>query len=205
MKVISVHTRQTPDASASLPRRDGPLVSLKLGAVFLLIGLLIGGLFGHLVLNRPARQTLIGQALPDFALPPMSKNSLGLSSGDLKGAVSLVNVFASWCGACRAEHPLIMRVAARGYVPVYGLNYKDNTENATRWLKTLGNPYTRAGSDRTGQVAATLGVREPPETILVDHLGRIVYRHRGPLTRNDFRDAILPLLQSLLEIDEGDY
>jgi cytochrome c biogenesis protein CcmG/thiol:disulfide interchange protein DsbE len=98
-----------------------------------------------------------------------------------------------------------MRIAARGYVPVHGLNYKDEPEAAVRWLKTLGNPYVRAGSDRSGDVAALLGVRDPPETLLIGPMGRIIYRHRGPLTREAFRDAVFPLLWSLLELDEGDY
>jgi len=205
MKVITFHFRHRPSESATPPKRDGPIVSLGQGAFCAAIGLVIGILLGDFVLNRPAERTLIGRAVPEFTLPPVKGNSLGLSSGDLRGSVSLVNVFASWCAACRSEHPLIMRIAARGFVPVYGLNYRDRPGDAVHWLKTLGDPYTRIGSDLTGHVAATFDVREPPETILIDQLGRVVYRHRGPLKREDFRDAILPLLRSLLEVEEGDY
>jgi cytochrome c biogenesis protein CcmG/thiol:disulfide interchange protein DsbE len=203
MKVIAFHGPR--QCTVSPETREKPVMSLKLGALVLLIGLVIGALVDALVLKAPVEGTRVGRVVPEFSTPPLTKSSHGLSSRDLKGTVSIVNVFASWCADCRAEHPLIMRIAARGYVPVHGLNYKDEPEAAVRWLKTLGNPYVRAGSDRSGDVAALLGVRDPPETLLIGPMGRIIYRHRGPLTREAFRDAVFPLLWSLLELDEGDY
>jgi cytochrome c biogenesis protein CcmG/thiol:disulfide interchange protein DsbE len=204
MKVIAFHgPRQR--AFASPAAREKPIVSLKLGTLLLLIGFVIGAVLDEFVLKAPVEGRRIGHVVPEFSTPPVMKTLHGLSSRDLKGTVSIVNVFASWCADCRAEHPLIMRIAARGYVPVHGLNYKDEPTAAVLWLKTLGNPYVRAGADRNGDVGAMLGVRDPPETLLIGPLGRIIYRHRGPLTREAFRDSIFPLLQSLLELDEGDY
>ncbi len=194
------HLRQSASAT-----RHAPIVTLKQGSLVLLVGLFIGALINEFVLKAPVEGTRVGRIVPEFSAPPLMTNVRGLSSRDLKGTVSIVNIFASWCGDCRAEHPLIMRIAARGYVAVHGLNYKDEPDAAVRWLRTLGNPYVRAGADRNGEVAAMLGVRDPPETLLIGPFGRIIYRHRGPLTRQAFRDSILPLLQSLLEIDEGDY
>ena len=93
--------------------------------------------------------------------------TLGLSSGNLLGEVSLVNVFASWCVACREEHPLLMRLASEGVVTIHGLNYKDEPENASRWLNANGDPYTRTGADRDGRVAIDWGVYGVPETFVV--------------------------------------
>jgi cytochrome c biogenesis protein CcmG/thiol:disulfide interchange protein DsbE len=204
MKVIAFHAPRQY-LSRWPAARFKPSAALRQGALVLVIGFFIGALLNEFVLKRPVEHTRVGHVVPEFSTPPVTKNLHGLSSRDLKGTVSFVNVFASWCADCRDEHALIMRIAARGYVAVHGLNYKDEPGAAARWLKTLGNPYVRAGSDRSGEVAAMLGVREPPETLLIGPFGRIIYRHRGPLTREAFRDSILPLLQSLLEIDEGDY
>ena len=110
---------------------------------------------------------LIGQAVPKFSLPPVMGRTLGLSSGNLLGEVSLVNVFASWCVACREEHPLLMRLASEGVVTIHGLNYKDEPENASRWLNANGDPYTRTGADRDGRVAIDWGVYGVPETFVV--------------------------------------
>ena len=104
---------------------------------------------------------LVGKPVPKFSLPPVQGRTLGLSSADLTGEVSLVNVFASWCTACREEHPILMRLKDEGVVPVHGLNYKDRPEDAARWLDTLGDPYTRTGADRDGRVAIDWGVYGP--------------------------------------------
>ena len=107
-------------------------------------------------LTRDAREipsALIGKVVPEFALPAVQGRTLGLSTDDLRGEVSLVNVFASWCVACRAEHPLLMRLAAEGRMPIHGLNYKDQPEQAAQWLDRLGDPYTRTGADLDGRVA----------------------------------------------------
>src|SRR5690606_23774008 len=100
----------------------------------------------------------LDKQVPSFDLPPVQGRSLGLASSNLTGEVSLVNVFASWCVACRAEHPLFMELAASGAVPLHGLNYKDRPEDAARWLDRLGDPYTRTGADLDGRVAIEWGV-----------------------------------------------
>lgn len=140
---------------------------------------------------------LIGKPVPAFSLPPVQGRTLGLASTDLKGDVSLVNVFASWCVACLAEHPLFMRLKASGGVPIHGLNYKDRPEDAARWLDTNGDPYARTGADLDGRVAIDWGVYGVPETFVVDADGRIVHKHIGPLTQKDFDEAILPLIERL--------
>src|SRR6266568_928580 len=101
---------------------------------------------------------LIGKPVPVFSLPPVKGRELGLSNTDLDGGVSLVNVFASWCVACREEHALLMQLKAGGAMPVHGLDYKDEPDNAARWLNSMGDPYTRTGADRDGRVAIDWGV-----------------------------------------------
>lgn len=145
--------------------------------------------------NLPS--TLIGKAVPDFDLPPVQGRLLGLSSGDLKGEVSLVNVFASWCVACREEHPLLMKLAAQGTVPLHGLNYKDRPDDAAQWLNSLGDPYTRTGADISGRVAIDWGVYGVPETFVVGADGLIVYKHIGPVNKEVLAKIILPLVESL--------
>jgi cytochrome c biogenesis protein CcmG/thiol:disulfide interchange protein DsbE len=149
----------------------------------------------HPQLDIPS--ALIGTSVPKFGLPPVQGRTLGLSSADLVGEVSLVNVFASWCLACREEHPLFMQLKAEGVVPIHGLNYKDDPDNATRWLNTLGDPYTRTGADRDGRVAIDWGVYGVPETFVISKDGRIAHKHIGPLTPEALENTVLPLIRRL--------
>ncbi len=140
---------------------------------------------------------LIGKPVPSFDLPPVKGRTLGLSDRDLRGEVSLVNVFASWCAECRVEHPLLMRLAASGPVPLHGLNYKDRPEDAAEWLDTLGDPYTRTGADISGRVAIEWGVYGVPETFVIDRDGRIALKHIGAMTPKVLEEKILPVIQEL--------
>lgn len=140
---------------------------------------------------------LIGKPVPTFDLPPVQGRKLGLSSANLKGEVSLVNVFASWCVACRAEHPLFMQLAAGKVVPIHGLNYKDAPADAAEWLDTLGDPYTRTGADLNGRVAIDWGVTGVPETFVVDPGGVVAYKQIGPVTQQALDETILPLIDRL--------
>jgi len=146
---------------------------------------------------RAIPSALIDKPVPEFALPPVKGRALGLSSSDLVGEVSLINVFASWCVACREEHPAFMRMKADGIVPIHGLNYKDQPDNAARWLNTMGDPYTRTGADIDGRVAIDWGVYGVPETFVITKDGRIAHKHIGPLTPQALEDVILPLINRL--------
>ncbi len=143
---------------------------------------------------------LIDKAIPEFELDPLPGYDVGLSSDDIrKGGVSLVNVFASWCGPCRIEHPLLMEISELNIVPIWGLNYKDQPADAVRWLKELDDPYTQIGSDLSGRVGIDWGVYGVPETFATDKEGRIVYKHIGVLTRADWDEKMRPLIESLKE------
>ena len=164
------------------------------------------GLFGALAvavavgLNRDPElvpSPLIGRNVPEFSLPPVQGRSLGLSSVDLTGEVSLVNVFASWCVACREEHPLFMQLKRSRAVQIHGLNYKDRLEDAAQWLDALGDPYTRTGADRDGRVAIDWGVYGVPETYVITKAGRIAHKQIGAITPKDLQQTILPLIERL--------
>ena len=179
-------------AGAGESRRRRALMLLPLGA-FLVLALA----FGIGLTRDPSviPSVLVGKPVPTFSLPPVKGRTLGLSSADLVGEVSLVNVFASWCTACRIEHPLFMRLRREGVVPIHGLNYKDEPDDAARWLDTLGDPYTRTGADRNGRVSIDWGVYGVPETFIVDAEGRIRFKHIGPITPEAWNETMLPLIE----------
>jgi len=167
----------------------------------LAIALVIGGfLFAGLNLRpKEIPSVLIGKAVPEFELPPLPGRPKGLKTADLNGEVSLVNVFASWCVSCRAEHPLFMKLQASGVVPVHGLNYKDEGSAAMGWLRRHGDPYDRVGADLKGRVGIDWGVYGVPETFLVNAEGRIVCKHIGPIMQRDLDDKLLPAINVLRE------
>lgn len=175
-------------------RRRNVLVFLPLALAAMLAVVLAWGLTRD---PSTLPSTLIGKPVPDFALPPVKGRTLGLSSADLMGDVSLVNVFASWCVACRAEHPLFMKLAAQGTVPLHGLNYKDQPDDAAKWLDSLGDPYTRTGADISGRVAIDWGVYGVPETFVIGADGRVAYKHIGPVSEEALTGTILPLVAEL--------
>ncbi len=148
---------------------------------------------------RDLPSALVDKPLPTFNLPPVEGYETGLSDGDIKAAgVSLLNVFASWCGPCRVEHPVWMDYAKQpDAVPIFGLNYKDQPENASSWLKKLGDPYRKIGADLNGRVGIDFGVYGVPETFVFDKSGRIVFKHVGVMTRKDLDETILPLIARL--------
>ena len=140
---------------------------------------------------------LIDQPVPEFVLPALKDEGSGLATTDLKGEVSLVNVFASWCVPCRVEHPLLMGLAEADEVRIHGINYKDAPDAATNWLRDLGDPYERIGADQDGRVSIDWGVYGVPETFIVDGEGRIRYKHVGPMTPEVLEKKLLPLIERL--------
>ena len=145
---------------------------------------------------------LIGQPAPEFALPPLGGQGEGFSTADLKGEVSLVNFWASWCAPCRVEMPVFLELAQSDAVRIFGVNYKDDPEAASAFLRDLGNPFARLGSDTTGRVGLDWGVYGMPETFVVDAQGQIAYRHVGPFDAQTFEKEILPIIQRL-QADAG--
>jgi cytochrome c biogenesis protein CcmG/thiol:disulfide interchange protein DsbE len=140
---------------------------------------------------------LKGKPAPEFTLGPLGDGKPGLARSDLGGKVVLVNVFASWCVPCRAEHPILMQLAKEKVVPIYGINYKDHRKDALAYLKEMGDPYQRLGYDESGRVGIDWGVYGVPETYVIDRDGRIRYRQVGPLFPETIEKKILPLIKEL--------
>lgn len=140
--------------------------------------------------------TLIDKPLPAFALPNVYPGQPGLSNHDFHGEPRLLNVFASWCTACRIEHPLFMRLAGEGW-PIYGLDWKDRATDAADWLTRLGDPYRRAANDEPGRTGIDLGVTGVPESYIIDKAGRVRYKHVGPVTAKDWEHTLKPIIEQL--------
>lgn len=159
---------------------------------------LLGFLGVGLNLNpREVPSPLIGKPAPAFALPRLDDPTQTISRDDLLGKVWVLNVWASWCVACREEHPVFVEYAKRSPVPLYGLNYKDQRGDAINWLQRFGNPYTASLQDLKGLVGIDYGVYGVPETFVIDKQGVIRYKHIGPVTPQVLRERIEPLLKEL--------
>ena len=166
-----------------------PLVLFLGLVVFLAIGLTRD--------SHELKSVLINKPAPAFHLPQLKAADKTISTEDLRGKVWLLNVWASWCVACRDEHPWLMEYAKSGIVPIYGLNYKDRREDALASLEELGDPYTVSAVDLDGRVAIDYGVYGAPETYIIDKSGMIRLKHVGPLMPDVWSKEILPVVQEL--------
>ncbi|GAB2199048.1 DsbE family thiol:disulfide interchange protein [Sessilibacter sp. MAH4] len=139
---------------------------------------------------------LIDKPVPNFSLANLENPESNITQNDLKGKPYLLNVWATWCVACRQEHPYLVELAEQG-VNIYGMNYKDDTEEAKRWLARLGNPYSMNIVDDEGRLGLDLGVFGAPETYVVDSEGFIRYKHIGVVTKDIWQSKIAPIYSSL--------
>ena len=147
---------------------------------------------------------LIGRPAPDTPLPPVAgllrdgAPVPGIVSADFKGAVTLVNVWASWCVPCHDEAPLLMKLAEDKRIRLVGINYKDQPENARRFIGRYGNPFAAVGTDGSGRASIDWGVYGVPETFVVGRDGRIAYKLVGPITAGNLEAALKPQLEKAL-------
>ncbi len=165
-----------------------------------LVFLVLIGFFLKQLGENPAElpSVLIDRPVPDFALDPLPGRGMPLRSEDLKGEVSLVNIFGSWCVACQVEHPYLMKLQASGYVPIHGIDWREKDPmDGLRWLQRYGDPYSRVGLDPDSRIAIAFGVTGAPETFVVDKQGVIRYKHIGPLTPEVFEKTLKPLIEEL--------
>lgn len=177
--------------------KSSPLRLLIIFAPLIVFGALVAVFFTQLMSGRDTSElpsALIGKSVPQFdlpALPGLKTNGeevLGLKSEDFKGKVTLINIFASWCAPCRAEHPVLMSLSKNPNLTMFGINYKDIDENALRFLGALGNPYDRVGTDQKGRTAIDWGFYGIPETLLVGPDGIIRYKIVGPIGPKKFNE-----------------
>jgi cytochrome c biogenesis protein CcmG/thiol:disulfide interchange protein DsbE len=149
--------------------------------------------------NSTIPSALIGQSAPETNLPPLEGSGMpGLDSANFAGKVTVVNVWASWCAPCREEHPVLMQLAADGRFEIAGLNYKDEPQNALRFLGNLGNPFDAVGADRQGRAAIQWGVYGVPETFVVGRDGKIAFKHVGPITPEALKNELMPAIEKAL-------
>lgn len=168
----------------------GPLILFVILAGFLAVGL------QHDPSEIPS--PLVGKPAPDFSLPRLDDAQKKLSPKDMLGEVWLFNVWASWCGACRDEHPVLLKLAQMHVVPLYGMDYSDTQDAALKWLEAGGgNPYVKTVMDEEGRVGIDYGVYGVPETYLIDKKGIIRYKQTGPITAKSLSETILPLVKRL--------
>lgn len=146
---------------------------------------------------RHVPSPLIDKPAPDFSLPALNDPERVVSKSDLLGEPYVLNVWGSWCPGCRVEHPLITQIAESGILPVYGLNWKDETSNANRWLARFGDPYVVNLVDHDGGTAIDFGVYGAPETFVIDAKGIVRFKHVGPVTPNVIREQIRPLAERI--------
>jgi cytochrome c biogenesis protein CcmG/thiol:disulfide interchange protein DsbE len=166
-----------------------PLVGFLVLAGFLLRGLWLN--------PREVPSPLIGKPAPVFEKAKLAQPTGMFASKDMAGQVWILNVWASWCTPCRAEHPLMNELAAKKIVPIIGMNYKDNPDAARKWLADLGDPYNTVFIDHDGKLGIDFGVYGVPETFVIDKQGIIRYKHIGPVTSEAMKDKIVPLVQEL--------
>ncbi|MBC8119456.1 MAG: DsbE family thiol:disulfide interchange protein, partial [Burkholderiaceae bacterium] len=146
---------------------------------------------------REVPSPLIGKPAPSFQLPQLAQSERTFSPSQMQGEVWLLNVWASWCVACRVEHPLLVELSKNNAVPLIGLNYKDKREAATGWLAQFGNPYQLSAIDADGRVGIDYGVYGVPETFVIDKQGVIRFKQIGPITEEAWQNKLLPLVQQL--------
>ncbi|MBI3545050.1 MAG: DsbE family thiol:disulfide interchange protein [Gammaproteobacteria bacterium] len=146
---------------------------------------------------RDIPSPLIGKSLPAFTLTTVSDPARKVSRDDMRGRVYLLNVWASWCVACRQEHPFLNEISKRKIVPIIGLDYKDERNAALQWLSSMGNPYELSLTDQDGRLGIDLGVYGVPETFVIDKEGVIRYKQIGPITPEAWEKKIAPLLKEL--------
>jgi len=169
--------------------RFWPFAAFLVLAIFLYIGLGLN--------PQEIPSPLINKPAPAFVLPQLHDPAKQFSSQDMNGQVWLLNVWASWCAACKVEHPLFMELYRQNIVPIYGINYKDKREAGIAWLQAGGDPYVLSVSDMEGRVGIDYGVYGVPETYVIDKQGVIRYKQIGPVTRQSLQEKILPLVAEL--------
>lgn len=142
---------------------------------------------------------LINRPVPEFALAPLpGRGDTGFSTADLKGHVTLVDIYGSWCISCVEEHPTLLEIQKTGVVPIYGIDWRDDAQKGAQWLIDKGDPYTRVGLDPApGRTAIDFGVTGAPESFIIDAKGVIRYKYIGPITPEVWRTTLLPIIQDL--------
>lgn len=172
-------------------------IKLKHIIPFFILFALLAILWRELFYAHPNElpSALIGETVPEFQIPNLWQENKSFSTKELAGRVSLLNVWATWCSACSMEHPMLMKIKEQYHIPIYSIDYKDNSVDAKNWLHQEGNPYVMTGIDQHGDVAIDLGVYGTPETFVINPEGKIVYRHIGIIDDKVWNEVLYPLIK----------
>ncbi len=168
--------------------------ALPLIAVLIMIPILILGLRSD---PSELPSQYIGKPAPDFELPTLKDATVMLKTSDMKGQPTLVNIWATWCGGCRAEHGFLMELSRENTIPIYAVNWRDKRPEALQWLRQLGDPYVASAFDEDGRVGIDWGVYGAPETFLLNSAGEVVFRFTGPLNRVLWEQEFVPKIAEL--------
>lgn len=166
-----------------------PLIGFLILSVFLAIGLKLD--------PREVPSPLIDKPAPEFLVPTLFEPGQTIGTEKLRGQVWMLNVWASWCAACRDEHPLINALSSRDLLTIVGLNYKDEREDAKQWLEVFGDPYDTIAFDYEGDVGIDYGVYGVPESFLIDKQGQIRFKQIGPFTAEIIENTLIPMIEQL--------
>ncbi|NKB36075.1 MAG: DsbE family thiol:disulfide interchange protein [Gammaproteobacteria bacterium] len=165
--------------------------------LLIFVGLVILFVVGMQMDPRRVPSPLIGKPLPEFDLAQLHDQTQSLDKSMFLGEVVLINFWASWCVSCRYEHPILLEYARSGNASIYGMNYKDTRSDALNWLKEYANPYRLSAFDPEGRTGIDFGLYGVPETYVVDQKGIIRYKHIGPISQEDMKNKIEPLVEEL--------
>jgi len=206
--IVLVRLRGHRHQRSNHKRQNDTDIMKRLIFILPLLGfLLIGGYLAvGLTLDPQRLPSLIeGKPVPEFDLPPLAgRDDVGFSSDDLKSEVSMVNVFGSWCVACRVEHPFLMKIKKNDWVPIYGIDWRETDREAgPAWLRRFGDPYTLVGDDPKSKAAIAFGVTGAPETFIVDKAGIVRYKFVGPITEQSWDETLKPLIDQLRQGSGG--
>ena len=180
---------QTKSTRETEPVRRKPFL-IPVVLFMLILGFLVIGLSLD---PKLVPSPLVGRSIPPFSLSLLKDSERIVTLSELPSEVFLLNVWASWCAACRQEHPLLLEIAKKGEIKLIGLNYKDQRDNSKTWLSTFGDPYEFSLYDQKGKFGIDLGVYGVPETFLIDRNGIILYKHVGPIDEKLYRETLLSL------------
>lgn len=171
-------------------------------ALFCILSIYLG--IGLTLDPKTLPNMLDGKPVPEFKLPPIkNRDKRGFANTDLLGTISLVNIFGSWCVACRKEHPFLMELATEQKVIIHGIDWREEDPSAgSAWLRRFGDPYSLVGDDPQSKAAIALGVTGAPETFLVDQKGVVRYKHIGPINRDIWNSLFWPMIEKL-QIQQG--
>jgi cytochrome c biogenesis protein CcmG/thiol:disulfide interchange protein DsbE len=167
-------------------------------AIPIVVFLLLVVVFSFGLFNDPRElpSPFLGEQAPAFEVESLTEPGRMVASTDYAGKMALVNVWATWCGGCRQEHPFLLQLARTGAIQIYGINWRDSREEALQWLRQLGDPYVFSAYDADGRVGIDWGVYGAPETFLVSPEGIVLHKHLGPLTAAIWEEDFVPLIEA---------